>query len=533
MARPTSFSSVLLNLYEVGVTGGILYVNGVPQNAYVHLTGNELIGGNKSFTGQIFSTQKITVPTGEFHRLYRTGYNANGPQLVWDLTGQILYANHVEPDAGATALVGVIDLYNNQLSGMNGGFIDWKNGFAQSRDSGRVMSYESGQLLWNSLATLDWTGRQLLYGWQADTLQAIGGGSMVNIVGSQLINAASITTLDWGAYTLYNFGGTPKMDWSNGYMYDNSVVMSLDWTNRWLYDGNSQTALDWNLRQMIDSGNVRALNWSGRALYGLTGGLAVNWNSGRLYNTNQTIAVDWKNQQLSGAAWSTNTFATQPLHIVTKQVLDIATGSLPATFDLRYVLTGQTGAFITTNQTGNFVGVNQTGNFVTTNQTGNFVTTSQTGQFYPTGYVIAKVFEATGQMFSSSSSSLISGFSFTINPSEGWLVKMFVQISGSGAFPLQVGLNYLYSGSLFRQTCFGTANSVSNFNSDTRLTPGLSSSSYATFAGSGPWIELDATVTNGTPNALVVTGIAALGSSGAGNFKCVMSGSYFSAQRYK
>lgn len=97
----------------------------------------------------------------------------------------------------------------------------------------------------------------------------------------QLVDSATLQSLDWQNRNLDDTSGNPSVDWQGRTLNDSADNTVLAWNTELLYDNVGQSSLDWQNRYFITSGGAIVLNYNQSALSGswiVSGSLSVSQN---------------------------------------------------------------------------------------------------------------------------------------------------------------------------------------------------------------------------------------------------------------
>ena len=126
-----------------------------------------------------------------------------------------------------------------------------------------------------AIRSIDWTSRQLfdetgtiaIVDYLNRQLRTTADEVSVDWESYQLKNSNAYVTVDWNDWKLYANAGIWTLDWVSGLLRDMSGTGSADWDLRILTDnnngGNGITSIDWGARTLYDASGTPVLYWSG------------------------------------------------------------------------------------------------------------------------------------------------------------------------------------------------------------------------------------------------------------------------------
>ncbi len=371
MARPTAFSSLILNGYSLAITGGIIYVNGTPISGgggggsvtgipadVVRTTGSQTIVGDKTFQG----VSTFQGPAAPYATL--TVEPADNFLYMRAANGQVIFNTE---DYAISDVSGKASIWWNdrRLMATNGSMatVDWGNRQTYNTTGGKTSD-------WNRGATYDNTGRL-----------------SVDSSGRVLWSDADIWTVDYNNGKLFRRNSTQSIDWQNSQLKTGPTTPTLDWSARMLsganwsvshaptatghvankgyvdtqialvsgaggsvanvvyitgtqtisgnktLQGNGTNAIVVADRQLLNSAGGATVDWASYALINAAGSTAVDWSSNQLLASSSASSLDWENR-IAYAAGSSQSIQWGNRTLIngsTQSVLDWNSSALLAT----------------------------------------------------------------------------------------------------------------------------------------------------------------------------------------------------------
>jgi len=356
-SNPSGFITGNLNLYSL-------------DSKVVHIIGNEIISGNKTFSSQV-------TANGVKSNVFQDSSSING--IILNL-GILTTGNDLSTDItidmahGRLSRTGVVhlDWFNNKLSGnwtaesliisgqpvLTGSTIS----FITTGQTGQFASNSNLSATGSSLST--WTGNStgLYYPRNSNPSGFITSGQTgIFAIDSNVVHI----TGDENIHGLKTFSAIQSDYWTD--IYNNKVSIG-----GYLIDSNNNISVAWDGRVLQDSNITTSLDWSNRTLQDGNGIISLDYNNRRLLTTDGNPILDWQNGYIS---------VFQNLNVdgiasFSNQLLisgnDITTYFYPKNNNPSgYITSGQTGIFAST---GNLA---STGNFISS------WTGVSTGLYYP------------------------------------------------------------------------------------------------------------------------------------------------------
>lgn len=327
-------------LYINNPSGYLTFASGV-----VMTTGNQIISGNKTFSGILFGSGGWSISGGDFLINYEKHWdnivntaavskravdakfipltgNATTegyPNLISGMTASIgmrgstsfIYSSSIYPVS--LTIQGAVDV-DDAIFTTTG--LDTKNrrlldgfqinrGTAGARPGGVHFNFQDKKLIDSiGLKSVDWDMRRLFV---TDGVAYTGIDSTVYSLDYQtrkLNSTGNSIAVDWGGRTLYDSSSAPSVNWSDSKLYTSNGVYStagtpsVDWSNRILYDFDEFKSVDWSLRQLIDDQEDLSIEWQFRELLDENAATSVKWHSRELKDTNDNTTVNWNNSNL-------------------------------------------------------------------------------------------------------------------------------------------------------------------------------------------------------------------------------------------
>lgn len=316
------------NLYQL-IIGASGLVN-LDNYNIVYKTGNQLISGNKSFSGVLYSD-------------YISGLHSNNS----------------------------IDVNNAKLKVGTGVKLRWDIG--QAYDSNNTFSIDwDNKVLFNN----EWP----IVDWQNQSLTEYLGGIAANWNLRYLYDSSGNYSVGWNNRQLFNpSDGTISVDWKNKilsgtwttsgikatFITGYSSTVGLDLQNGIIYVGNLPSA-DFNSKQLNNNLGNPTVRWNNYILNDSSQNPAADWNNRLLKTDAVTTTIDWSGKIITGGTWNAQAIRVSGASLIT----GIDTGSFASITNLLYtgqnlynIITGFSGVF---NRSNRVTGISVTGgNYIT------------------------------------------------------------------------------------------------------------------------------------------------------------------------
>ncbi|MFM9826663.1 hypothetical protein [Flavobacterium sp.] len=325
-------------LYINNPSGYLTFASGVMMT-----TGNQIISGNKTFSGILFGSGGWSISGGDFlinyeknwdnivntaavskrdvdARFIRLTGNTSYPypNLISGMTASIgmrgsnsyNFGSNIYP-ANITAFSTTSDDVNFTTTGLdtkNRRLLDGfqtNRGVAGSRPGGVHFNNQDKKLIDSiGLKSVDWDMRRLFV---TNGVAYTGIDSTVYSLDYQtrkLHSTGNSIAVDWGGRTLYDSSSAPSVNWSDSKLYTSNGVYStagtpsVDWSNRILYDFDESNSVDWYNRRLIDNNDDITINWQDKELLNSVGSPTVMWNVTKLQDDSNMESVDWHDRLL-------------------------------------------------------------------------------------------------------------------------------------------------------------------------------------------------------------------------------------------
>lgn len=268
-----AFDMVNDNFLEV--YGGYSGLSGNLGVGNVRLTGNQVILGDKTFSGEVIISTVLGVPI----------FNVNGD-------GFITMANDNNERIFSTEEYFLADV-NGDVS------VYWNDRYLSSTADG---------------TTLNWELRNLQGGaWTHETAPTVGNQIANKTYVDGRVSNVVFQTGDQSVSGVKTFNSQVR--------FDGGATGDVLTVNR-LYCPFTETIIDLTTRQFYSiSGGAVSLDWDERGLITSAGDFSIDWDNKIAYGSDGNDSLNYGLRVLSGD-WQTNTLPTTSGHIVNKGYLD-------------------------------------------------------------------------------------------------------------------------------------------------------------------------------------------------------------------